>query len=109
VSTRAALDAGPVDIFAGSGGAVNALAWVARYPAQVRTLVAHEPPALRELADGGPVLAGCADICQACQRCGFGPAMAKFIAIVSWQGPIPAGYAGRAVPGSRGLRVAGRG
>ena len=40
-----ALDAGPVDIFASSGGAVNALALVARHPEQVRTLVAHEPPA----------------------------------------------------------------
>ena len=42
-----ALDAGPVDIFASSGGAVNALALVARHPEQVRTLVAHEPPASR--------------------------------------------------------------
>jgi len=42
------LDAGPVDIFASSGGAVNALALVARHPEQVRTLVAHEPPAIRE-------------------------------------------------------------
>jgi pimeloyl-ACP methyl ester carboxylesterase len=40
-----ALDAGPVHIFASSGGAVNALALVARHPEQVRTLVAHEPPA----------------------------------------------------------------
>ena len=35
---------GPVDLFASSGGAVNALALVARYPEDVRTLVAHEPP-----------------------------------------------------------------
>jgi pimeloyl-ACP methyl ester carboxylesterase len=39
------LAVGPVDIFASSGGAVNALALVARHPEQVRTLVAHEPPA----------------------------------------------------------------
>ena len=37
----------PVDIFATSGGAVNALALVAKHPEQVRTLVAHEPPAWR--------------------------------------------------------------
>src|SRR5918998_1010323 len=43
-----ALDAGPVDIFASSGGAVNALALVARHPEQVRTLVAHEPPVSQE-------------------------------------------------------------
>ena len=38
------LGGGPVDLFASSGGAVNALALVARYPEDVRTLVAHEPP-----------------------------------------------------------------
>jgi pimeloyl-ACP methyl ester carboxylesterase len=46
-----ALDAGPVDLFATSGGAVNALALVAKHPEQVRTLVAHEPPAAQELPD----------------------------------------------------------
>src|SRR5436190_14196095 len=35
---------GPVDLFASSGGAVNALALVAAHPEGVRTLVAHEPP-----------------------------------------------------------------
>lgn len=39
----AAVDTGPVDLFASSGGAVNALALVAQHPGQVRTLVAHEP------------------------------------------------------------------
>jgi pimeloyl-ACP methyl ester carboxylesterase len=78
-----ALDAGAVDIFASSGGAVNALAMVAKHPEQVRTLVAHEPPASQELPDREPVLAACVDIHQAYQRSGFGPAMAKFIALVS--------------------------
>jgi pimeloyl-ACP methyl ester carboxylesterase len=93
-----ALDAGPVDIFASSGGAVNALALVARHPEQVRTLVAHEPPAFRELPDGKTVLAACVDIHQTYQRSGFGPAMAKFIALLSQQGPIPADYADRPAP-----------
>ena len=92
------LDAGPVDIFATSGGAVNALALVARHPEQVRTLVAHEPPASRELPDSGPVLAACADIHDTYQRSGFGPAMAKFIAMVSQAGPFPADYADRPDP-----------
>jgi pimeloyl-ACP methyl ester carboxylesterase len=35
------LDGGPVDLFASSGGAVNALALVERHPQQVRTLVAR--------------------------------------------------------------------
>ena len=42
---------GPVDVFASSGGAVNALALVARHPEDVRTLVAHEPPAVSLLPD----------------------------------------------------------
>src|SRR5262245_13200124 len=39
-----ALGAGPVELFASSGGAVTALALVAAYPGDVVTLVAHEPP-----------------------------------------------------------------
>src|SRR5215468_1534639 len=39
-----ALGAGPVDMFASSGGAVTALALVASHPDDVATLVAHEPP-----------------------------------------------------------------
>ena len=93
-----ALDAGPVDIFASSGGAVNALALVARHPEQVRTLVAHEPPASQELPDREAVLAACVDIRQTYQRSGFGPAMAKFIALVSYQGPFPADYADQPAP-----------
>ena len=41
-----ALGTGPVDLFASSGGAVNALALVAAHPDDVGTLVAHEPPLL---------------------------------------------------------------
>ena len=93
-----ALGAGPVDIFASSGGAVNALALVARHPEQVRTLVAHEPPAAQELPDREPALAACEGIRETYQREGFGPAMAKFIALVSYQGPIPAGFADQPGP-----------
>src|SRR3712207_1461380 len=39
-----ALGSEPVDLFASSGGAVNALALVAAHPDDVLTLVAHEPP-----------------------------------------------------------------
>ncbi len=93
-----ALDAGPVDIFASSGGAVNALALVARHPEQVRTLVAHEPPAFAELPDREPALAACADIHETYLRSGFGPAMAKFIALVSLPGPIPDDYRDQPAP-----------
>jgi pimeloyl-ACP methyl ester carboxylesterase len=93
-----ALDAGPVDIFATSGGATNALALVTKHPEQVRTLVAHEPPASQELPDREPVLAASTDIHDTYLRSGFGPAMAKFIALVSYQGPIPADYADQPAP-----------
>ncbi|MCO5968138.1 alpha/beta fold hydrolase [Actinoallomurus soli] len=92
------LDAGPVDVFASSGGAVNALALVARHPEQVRTLVAHEPPASRELPDREVVLAACVDINETYRRSGSGPAMAKFIRLVSHDGPLPAGYADEPAP-----------
>jgi pimeloyl-ACP methyl ester carboxylesterase len=93
-----ALDAGPADVFGSSGGAVNALALVARHPRLVRTLVAHEPPAAQELPDREPVLAACSDIRETYQRSGFGPAMAMFIALVSHPGQIPPGFPGEPAP-----------
>lgn len=45
------LGGGPVDLFASSGGAVDALALVAKHPEQVRTFVAHEPPDAAVLPD----------------------------------------------------------
>ncbi|MGN9775970.1 alpha/beta fold hydrolase [Micromonospora sp. H33] len=93
-----ALGGGPVDIFASSGGAVNALALVARHPEQVRTLVAHEPPAARLLPDREEALAAVVDIRRTYDREGFGPAMAKFIAVAGHRGPIPAGLANRPGP-----------
>ncbi|WP_067657979.1 alpha/beta fold hydrolase [Nocardia harenae] len=94
---RAVLEAaalGPIDVFATSGGAVNALAWIGRHrPESVRTLVAHEPPVAQFLPDRETVLAVCADIYDTYQAKGEGAAMAKFIALVSQQGPLPAGYA----------------
>ena len=96
-------------VAATSGGAVNALALVAKHPEQVRTLVAHEPPAAQELPDREPVLAACAEIRQAYQRSGFGPAMAKFIALASYQGPVPAGFAERPAPDPAGFGLLAEG
>jgi pimeloyl-ACP methyl ester carboxylesterase len=93
-----ALGAGPVDIFASSGGAVNALVLTAGHPEEVRTLVAHEPPAFSALPDGDTVLAVCADIRQTYDRRGHGPAMAKFIDVVMQEGPLPADYLSRPAP-----------
>jgi len=93
-----ALGTGPVDIFASSGGAVNALALVARHPEQVRIFVAHEPPVAQLLPDRDRALAALADIRETYERDGFGPAMAKFIALTSTRGEVPADFADRPTP-----------
>jgi pimeloyl-ACP methyl ester carboxylesterase len=92
------LDAGPVDIFGSSGGAVNALALVARHPEQVRTLIAHEPPVAQVLPDREEALAASVHLHEIYQRSGLGPAMAKFIALVGHKGPVPADFAAQAAP-----------
>jgi len=94
--------AGRVDVFASSGGAVNALVLVARHPEQVRTLVAHEPPAAAVLPDREQALAAVADLHAAYQARGAGPGMAKFMALASHKGPVPAGFIAQApdsIPG----------
>jgi pimeloyl-ACP methyl ester carboxylesterase len=93
----AAVGAGPVDLFASSGGAVNALALVARHPEDVHILVAHEPPTAQLLPDRDAAIAATIDIRDTYQRDGMGPAMAKFIAIVSHKGPVPADFADQPV------------
>jgi pimeloyl-ACP methyl ester carboxylesterase len=93
-----------VDLFASSGGAVNALALVARHPEQVRTLVAHEPPAAQLVPDREQALAAVVDIRRTYERGGVGPAMAKFIALTSLRGEVPADFADRPVnPAEFGL------
>jgi pimeloyl-ACP methyl ester carboxylesterase len=94
----AELGVGPVDIFASSGGAINALCLVARHPEQVRTLVAHEPPAAQTLPDREQALAAVLEMRRTYEQSGLGPAMAKFITLTSLRGPIPADYADRPAP-----------
>jgi pimeloyl-ACP methyl ester carboxylesterase len=93
-----ALDMGPVDMFASSGGAVNALALVAAHPDDVRTLVAHEPPDAALLPDAEHALAGARDIHETYLRSGFGTGMAKFIAMVGYKGEIPNDWTQRPAP-----------
>jgi pimeloyl-ACP methyl ester carboxylesterase len=81
-----ALGAGPVDMFASSGGAITALALVAAHPADVRTLVAHEPPLLTMLPDAEQAFAAEREVQSIYQKEGFGAGMAGFIALSSWQG-----------------------
>ncbi|HET9416844.1 MAG TPA: alpha/beta hydrolase [Candidatus Limnocylindria bacterium] len=80
---------GPVDLFASSGGAVNALALVAKHPEDVRTLVAHEPPLATILPDSENAKAAVRAISASYQRGGFGAGMAHFMAITGHRGPFP--------------------
>jgi pimeloyl-ACP methyl ester carboxylesterase len=92
------LGAGAVDLFASSGGAVNALALVAKHPEQVRTLIAHEPPLASILPDRDGALALCRAIHDTYERSGSGAGMAHFIVAVSHREPITAEFAGQPAP-----------
>lgn len=92
------LGAGPVDLFASSGGAVNALALVARHPDDVRSLVAHEPPLASILPDREWALAACRAVHDTYQRSGRGAGMAHFIAVVSHKGSMTEEVAGQPGP-----------
>ncbi len=92
------LGVGPVDLFASSGGAVNALALVAKHPEDVRTLVAHEPPLAAILPDREGAMAFTQAIHDTYRRSGFGAGMAQFIAAVSHTGPITTEFAAQPGP-----------
>ena len=93
-----AIGGGPVDLFASSGGAVNALALVAKHPEDVRTLVAHEPPLAAILPDREQALAATRAISETYRRSGFGAGMAHFIAVTSHKGPFTADVASQPPP-----------
>ena len=82
----AALDAGPVELFASSGGAVSALALVAAHPDDVTILVAHEPPMIDVLPDAEQARAAQRGFQSVYNAKGSGAGMAAFIAMSSWQG-----------------------
>jgi pimeloyl-ACP methyl ester carboxylesterase len=87
-----AVGLGRVDAFGSSGGAVAALPWVVEHPDELRTFVAHEPPLAVLLEDAETILKVNADIVDTYRCRGFGPAMAKFIQLVTHPGPLPADY-----------------
>jgi pimeloyl-ACP methyl ester carboxylesterase len=93
-----ALDAGPVDVFASSGGAVTALELVATHPGDVATLVAHEPPINAVLPDAAAAERARAGFHEAYQAEGTGAGMAAFIAMTSWQGEFTDAYFARPAP-----------
>lgn len=94
----AELGAGAVDVFASSGGAVTGLAWVSRYPDDVHTLVAHEPPLFEMLPDAEAASAAEQAMLAGYQSGGWGAGMARFVAMVSWRGEFPPDFAAGPAP-----------
>src|SRR5437763_2082086 len=74
-----ALGAGPVEMFASSGGAVTALALVAAHPDDVTILVAHEPPLIHVLPDAAAAERAQAGVRDMYEARGSGAGMAAFI------------------------------
>jgi pimeloyl-ACP methyl ester carboxylesterase len=92
------LGGGPVDLFASSGGAVNALALVARHPSDMRTLVAHEPPLPSVLPDRDAAMSAARAVHETYMQRGWGAGMAHFIAVVSHQGEFPDDFSQQPAP-----------
>ena len=93
-----ALGAGPVELFASSGGAVTALALVAAHPGDVVTLVAHEPPLIPVLPDAAAAERAQAAFHDVYEAKGSGAGMAAFIAMTSWQGEFTDEYFAQPAP-----------
>jgi len=94
----AALGAGPVEMFASSGGAVTALALVAAYPDDVTTLVAHEPPMIPVLPDAAAAQRARDGFRDVYLAKGRGAGMAAFIAMTSWRGEFTDDYFAQPAP-----------
>ncbi len=93
-----ALGVGPVEMFASSGGAVAALALVAAHPADVTTLVAHEPPLIPVLPDSEAAARARGAVRDAYEAKGRNAGMAAFIAITSWRGEYTDEYFAQPAP-----------
>jgi pimeloyl-ACP methyl ester carboxylesterase len=93
-----ALGAGPVEMFASSGGAVTALALVTAYPDDVSTLVAHEPPIIPVLPDAEAAERARAGVREVYEARGSNAGMAAFIAMTSWQGEFTEEYFAQPAP-----------
>src|SRR5690349_12604218 len=93
-----ALGAGPVEMFASSGGAVTALALVATYPDDVITLVAHEPPMIPVLPDAAAAQRARAAVRDAYEAGGASAGMAAFMVMASWRGEYTDEYFAQPAP-----------
>jgi len=94
-----ALGAGPVEMFASSGGAVTALAVVAAHLDDLTTLVAHEPPLISLLPDAAAAERARAGVRDAYEANGSSAGMAAFIAMTSWRGEFTDEYFAQAAAG----------
>ncbi|MFC7485621.1 alpha/beta fold hydrolase [Knoellia sp. CPCC 206453] len=86
------LGAGPVDLFASSGGALTALTWAATHPEDLVTVVAHEPPAMWALPDAEAIERASAEVATAYAEHGYGAGMAAFIRLTGWHGEFTEAY-----------------
>jgi acetyltransferase/esterase len=68
----------PAIVFGGSSGAIIALQLLTRHPSVVRTLVAHEPPAMRLLADGQKWVDFFFEVYVRYRQSGIEPALKRF-------------------------------
>jgi pimeloyl-ACP methyl ester carboxylesterase len=93
-----ALDAGPVEMFGSSGGAVTALALLTTHPGDVTTVVAHEPPVMPVLPDAERARAAFQRVRDTYEAKGSGAGMAAFIAMTSWQGEFTDDFEAAATP-----------
>jgi pimeloyl-ACP methyl ester carboxylesterase len=93
-----ALGAGPVEMFASSGGAVTALELVRAHPDDVTTLVAHEPPMVNVLPDADAAARARAGFRDVYEAKGSGAGMAAFIAMTSWRGKFTDAYFAQPAP-----------
>jgi pimeloyl-ACP methyl ester carboxylesterase len=93
-----ALGAGPVEMFASSGGAVTALALVAAHPSDVATLVAHEPPLIPVVPDAEAARRARAAVRDVYEAGGANAGMAAFIAMTSWRGEFTEDYFAQPAP-----------
>src|SRR4051794_18198451 len=87
-----ALSAGPVEMFASSGGAVTALALVAAHRDDVTTLGPPDPPLIPVLPDAAAAERARAGVRDAYEADGSSAGMAAFIAMTSWRGEFTDEY-----------------
>jgi clorobiocin biosynthesis protein CloN7 len=88
-----AVGQGPAHVFGSSGGAISGLALVTRYPDQVRTLVAHEPPLALLLPDAADARSVMHDIYDTYRNVDTAAAWAEFFAFTGMSPPPGGGDA----------------